>query len=561
MLTVCTPRHSHGRLFLFNTMVTSKWRAKLSEYALDPYLKLTRGRLGEAGGIDLQPPEEHPTDSVLFLSPEKCSGEMGATVQPQIWLPPTAEPIAPRHGWAAGLRRRATHRSPFAATAPVGAQPAEPASGSPGSSAGCSSAVVEDQTQGARRMGEQRADVWAFGCLLTRLALHSKRAKQHSKQHSKMTTDDQLAEDMYGWKEDESVSKDVPGKDLPGRFTSRSKLVAATTLPEPAAAVLAAEDRPLSRRIPRVHLKFQAIGELSRHLKTARRISEAGSDHIDSNATSAPPPSAPPSPPETSPTDADAAPALTSVGAHETSAEEYAAEHPNAEVSAAIRTQTSAEELENAQSSLIAPRSVAPPGISRRQQRGHVTFAPNLPQRASSWEPQGAAESDAMTHPALNRSVSALQLGPAATAFRRVKQSRALSKSGAQPADVKEATRRPAPTRYVVMLRLCQDKVSPLDGVTLSCCPRPLLQLATQCCSRDPEERPCLAAVLEQLHGRIILSVDAPAHGVGARRPLPACEGWTDAVERTWLRKEPMNDHAGVFAPDDVHAAGSDYDC
>ena len=42
------------------------------------------------------------------------------------------------------------------------------------------------------------------------------------------------------------------------------------------------------------------------------------------------------------------------------------------------------------------------------------------------------------------------------------------------------------PTRYVLMLRLCQDKVSPLDGVTLSCCPKALLQLATQCCTRDP---------------------------------------------------------------------------
>ena len=405
--------------------------------------------------------------------------------------------------------------------------------------------------QGARRMGEQRADVWAFGSLLTRLALHVKRATEHSK----MTTDDQRAEDLYGWKEDESVSK-----DLPGRFTSRSKLVAATTLPEPAAAVLAAEDRPLSRRNPCVDLKFQAIGELSRHLKTARLISESRPDHIDSNTTSAPPPSAPPSPPETSPTDADAAPALTSVGAHETSAEEYLAEHPHAEVSAAIRTQTSAEELENAQSSLIGPGSEAPQVTSRRQQRHHVTFAPTL-QRASTWEPQGAAESDVMTHPALNHSGSALQLGPAATAFRRVKQSRTLSKSGAQPADVKEATRRPAPTRYVLMLRLCQDKVSPLDGVTLSCCPKPLLQLATQCCSRDPDERPCLAAVLEQLHGRVILSVDAPAHGVGARRPLPAREGWVDAVERTWLGKEPINDHGGVFGPDGVHAGGSDYDC
>ena len=61
-------------------MVTSKWVAKLSEYALDPYLKLTRGRLGEAGGIDLLPSKQHPENSALFLSPEKCGGKMAAMV-------------------------------------------------------------------------------------------------------------------------------------------------------------------------------------------------------------------------------------------------------------------------------------------------------------------------------------------------------------------------------------------------------------------------------------------------------------------------------------------------
>ena len=97
------------------------------------------------------------------------------------------------------------------------------------------------------------------------------------------------------------------------------------------------------------------------------------------------------------------------------------------------------------------------------------------------------------------------------------------------------------PTAYVLMLRLCQDKVSPLDGVTPSCCPRPLLQLATQCCARDPEERPSLAAVLEQLHGKVLRSIDAAADsaGVGARRPLTALEGWREAAERTFLGTEP----------------------
>ena len=100
---------------------------------------------------------------------------------------------------------------------------------------------------------------------------------------------------------------------------------------------------------------------------------------------------------------------------------------------------------------------------------------------------------------------------------------------------------RPPPTAYMLMLRLCQDTVSPLDGVTPSCCPKPLLQLATQCCARDPEERPSLAAVLEQLHGKVLRSIDEAAYsaGVGARRPLTALEGWLDAAERIFFGAEP----------------------
>ena len=40
--------------------------------------------------------------------------------------------------------------------------------------------------------------------------------------------------------------------------------------------------------------------------------------------------------------------------------------------------------------------------------------------------------------------------------------------------------------------RVPQGKASPLDGVTLACCPRLLLQLATQCCALDPEVSHCM---------------------------------------------------------------------
>jgi len=97
------------------------------------------------------------------------------------------------------------------------------------------------------------------------------------------------------------------------------------------------------------------------------------------------------------------------------------------------------------------------------------------------------------------------------------------------------------PTAYVLMLRLCQDKVSPLDGVTPLCCPSPLLQLATQCCARDPEERPSIEAVLEQLQGKVLRWIDSAAYsaGAGAQRPLTALEGWCNAAERTFVGAEP----------------------
>ena len=119
-----------------------------------------------------------------------------------------------------------------------------------------------------------------------------------------------------------------------------------------------------------------------------------------------------------------------------------------------------------------------------------------------------------------------------------------------QPANASKAAMAPRPrvppTAYVLMLRLCQDKVSPLDGVTPSCCPRPLLQLATQCCARDPEERPSIAAVLEQLQGKVLRWIDSAAYsaGAGAQRPLTALEGWCDAAERTFFGTEPAGDEA-----------------
>ena len=396
-------------------MVTSQWRAKLSEYALDSYLKLTRGGLGEAGGIDLLPSKQHPATAALLLSPEKCSGQMAATVQPQR-QPGTTGPIAPRRGWAGKLRRRvqssrATERSTPPPITPSDTQP------------------DEAETRSTKWLVEQRADVWAFGCLLTSLAQHQKRANERSSQASSGRSR-RDSDDLYGWDEYTSVSK-----DRPGRCTSRLRH---------AAEVEAAEDRPHGPRTAGVDLRFKALGEVASYLKRSRLSSGASScDHGESSSNApevdTPLPSAPPSPP-TSPV-------------------------------------------------------------------------------------QGNTESDL----------------PPEVPTRTLPKKRRLP----QPADASKAAMVPrprvSPTGYVLMLRLCQDKVSPLDGVTPSCCPRPLLQLTTQCCARDPEERPNLAAVLEQLQGKVLRSIDEAAYiaGVGARRPLSALEGWRDAAERTFLGTEP----------------------
>ena len=284
-------------------------------------------------------------------------------------------------------------------------------------------------------LGEQRADVWAFGCLLTSLAQHQKRANERSAQASSGRSR-RNSDDMYGWDEYTSVSKSRPGR---------------CTGLRPAAEVEDAEDRPRPRT-PGTELRFKALGEVASYLKRSRLYPGESSFGHDEPSTDvpeadAPLPSAPPSPP-TSP-------------------------------------------VQGAESDLT----------------------PEIP----------------------NRTLPGQRRLP-------------------QPANFRKAAMAPRvpPTAYVLMLRLCQDKVSPLDGVTPSCCPRPLLQLATQCCARDPEERPSLAAVLEQLHGKVLRSIDEAAYsaGVGARRPLTALEGWRDAAERTFLGTEPAVPEVRASAQD-----------
>ena len=437
---------------MFNVFVTSAWRAKLSEYALDPYLKLTRGGLGEAGGYELLPSEQHPANSVLYVSPEKCGGQMPAGVQPQQQQPTRTETIAPRRGLRS--RRSPAHSQPDW-------QPDE----------------SEKKTRWL--MGQQRADVWAFGCILTSFALHQKRSKELHRDQQRdraipAAMERRAADEMHGWDEYRSVSKDRPGRC--GRLTRATETVEEDS------------PQPVRRRSSVVDLKFKALGELAHYLKILRstvssRISSRSADDHESSSNS-PLSSAPPSPP-TSPAESGADPARApSVSAHQSSAEERSPE----------------------------------PATRRR-----VRFESHI-------------------RPEARRLPAVMDTQPAHSNRRAIGGPKV------------------PPTRYLLMLRLCQDKVSPLDGVTLSCCPKPLLQLATQCCTRDPEERPSIEAVLEQLQGKVLLTIDAAAHCAGARRPTQALEGWCDAAARTLLGAEPAEDEGGgALGPAAAHTASSDH--
>ena len=330
----------------------------------------------------------------------------------------------------------------------------------------------------AKRLGEQRADVWAFGCLLTSLAQHQKRAEELSSKAGSHASSGRggatlaaarrrSADDMYGWDEYTSVSKDRPGR------CSRLR---------PAAEVEAAEDRPRPRTTG-TELRFKALGEVASYLKRSRLSSGASScDHGEPGSNvpevDTPLPSAPPSPP-TSPVQGAVSPVQDDVS-------ELTPEAPNRTLSA---------------------REALQPGLQTTR-----------PEQCRMPQPANARKAAMAPRP------------------------------------------RVPPTPYVLMLRLCQDKVSPLDGVTPSCCPRPLLQLATQCCARDPEERPSIEAVLEQLQGKVLRWIDSAAYsaGAGAQRPLTALDGWCDAAERTFLVTEPADEEGGgALGPAGAHTSAA----
>ena len=108
----------------------------------------------------------------------------------------------------------------------------------------------------------------------------------------------------------------------------------------------------------------------------------------------------------------------------------------------------------------------------------------------------------------------------------------------------------PAASPYMLMLRVCQGRVSPLDGLTSSCMPRPLLHLASLCCSLQPAARPQMHAMLEQLHSDILRAVDPT--GIEKLRPTAPLLGWREAAEAVL---PPCSETAAATSPASPAAA------
>ena len=85
----------HGRIFLFNIMIMSNWRAKLSEYHLEPYLAAARDGRGAEGEHSLSASHGErggQLPSPFFLSPERFGGRLPAMQSQLNLLRPVLRP-------------------------------------------------------------------------------------------------------------------------------------------------------------------------------------------------------------------------------------------------------------------------------------------------------------------------------------------------------------------------------------------------------------------------------------------------------------------------------------
>ena len=608
----------HGRLFLFNVLLTSKWRAKLSEAALEQYLNASHGGLGDTGGYDLLPSShgahggQIKSSSVLYLPPEKCSGQLAVAQRRRL-----AEVSAASEREAAGKTtrgravslaaggRRGSGAGPLGRCKSIGGGAAPAASpsaasvgkaeallGAEGAAAAAAARAASEQAKrladakAAAEFAEQRGDAWAFGCLLCSLAIHQKRDKEKAKALRLQRMESRKharRENSVGSK----LNLQVPGSSMRNmvghvvndaeaplsvldvRRSSTSSSADAPQRRDNLMSKLAAmtpghrddeaeEKREQAARKLRAQSKERR--EASRRSREASRTSRetrrhTRRDHDDLDGWD-----------------------------HD---EEHLKEKPGRQVMRrGSQTWRKVRSMNGAsgrfQEEFAATAQAAAAMVARRSSRQEpepepepedeaepdppVASPPPSPpsladMAAGAAAPTGAA-APALTAQPTRPSASALNMpsarkmcGP--STYRRIAAAAVAKEKGTTEAAVctsrvlnrlssatagglttgrstsfEEMAETTTTTPYVLMLRVCQGLVSPLDGVTVQSCPRPLLKLAAQCCELKAEKRPELSAIVELLHGSILTAVNSSGGTTaGALRPSQPLCGWRDAAE------------------------------
>ena len=116
-----------------------------------------------------------------------------------------------------------------------------------------------------------------------------------------------------------------------------------------------------------------------------------------------------------------------------------------------------------------------------------------------------------------------------------------------RPSAAARAAQPAEPNPYMIMLQLCQGQLSPMDGVSLHNCPKPLLRLATACCRLDPAARPDMSELAAELEGPVLALLDPGT--LEARRPdAPLC-GWRAAAEATIVAEAAAAEAGKVAVP------------
>ena len=520
--------YAHGGLLLEDIVLDARWKAKLCEYGFD---HLRGGRGASSSALDMLAPtavfvgdrpvsndvfadligtaqahaqSELPARTVLWLAPERCSGSYAKTrTAAAVAAPPVssaARPEVSRRGSgrlagsvitaAQNIRRGSVGDRGLGVSGIIGdtsmstpialGRDAREPGRHEKARADAKVADAKAQREAEIKEAARQVDAWAFGVLLCTLALHQHYHGLHAEEKAKESL-------LYlGRDEEKKAQNDGGDDDKP----AVSPLAAVAELNPPTAQTPLKARRgsghPILDGLHQVGEKLQQVGE---DLTQMRRSSV--STHMKTGQASA--------------------------------SQGGAASH---------RGSVGRGSVESVRRGSLSAVRASVEGLGRRGSvEGGGRRCSLFGGKRSHAPPTGEASDSAVTkEPAAGGRTGSLvrgRVGSGRNLLPGRDRRHSFIAAPAAPKGAPPKAKDPA-TPYLIMLRLCQGKLSPLDGVGLANCPRPLLNLARQCCQRVPAARPDLTYLANELHGKVLSLVDP--NTISARRPEVPLQGWRASV-------------------------------